>query len=88
MPPRLEEEHSRRHQSHRLSASMPNRLLCCVVRAGTSWGNDAWQLAVVVVKSEEEEQVVTISTTGKFTYPPIMMFAVVLLPPWGPTPSF
>jgi hypothetical protein len=24
------------------AASMPNWLLCCVVRATTSWGNDAW----------------------------------------------
>ena len=25
-----------------LAASSPNRLLCCVVREGTSWGKDAW----------------------------------------------
>jgi hypothetical protein len=25
-----------------LAASLPNRLLCCVVREGTSWGKDAW----------------------------------------------
>jgi hypothetical protein len=25
-----------------LAASLPNRLLCCVLREGTSWGKDAW----------------------------------------------
>ncbi len=25
-----------------LAASLPNWLLCCVVREGTSWGKDAW----------------------------------------------
>jgi len=67
---------------------MPNWLLCCVVRAGTSWGNDAWQLAAVVVKSEEEEQEAKISTTGKFTHQSIMAVAIILRPPWGSTPGF
>ncbi len=26
-----------------LAASMLNRLLCCIVREGTLWGNDAWR---------------------------------------------
>jgi hypothetical protein len=45
-------------------------------------------VAAVVAKYEEEEQEVTIPTTGKFVRQPIMAVAVILWPPWGPTPGF
>jgi hypothetical protein len=45
-------------------------------------------MVAVAAKYEEEEQEVMIPTTGKFIPRPIMAVAVVLRPPWGPTPGF
>ncbi len=45
-------------------------------------------MVAVAVKQEEEEQEVTIPITGKFVPCSIMVVAVVLWPPWGPTPGF
>jgi hypothetical protein len=44
--------------------------------------------AAVAAKSEEEEQEEMIPTTGEFAHRLIMAIAIVLQPPWGPTPGF
>jgi hypothetical protein len=45
-------------------------------------------MAAAAAKSEEEEQEETIPTTGEFAHQSIMAVAIVLRPPWGPTPRF
>jgi hypothetical protein len=45
-------------------------------------------VAAVVAKSKEEDQEETFPTTGEFAHQSIMAVAVVLQPPWGPTPGF
>ncbi len=47
-----------------------------------------WYVVAAATKLVEEEQEETILTTGEFVHWLIMGVAVVLQPPWGPTPGF
>ncbi len=45
-------------------------------------------MAEVAAKKEEEEQEEMNPTTGEFAQRSIMVAAIVLRSPWGPTPGF
>jgi hypothetical protein len=81
-----DDEHPRRHQScwlGSLCAKLVVRLRC----PGREIVGE-WCMAAVATKKEEEEQEVTIPTTGKSVPRSIMAVAIILWPPWVPTPGF
>jgi hypothetical protein len=45
-------------------------------------------VAAAEAKLEEEKREETIPTTCEFAHQSIMAVAIVLPPPWGPTPGF
>jgi hypothetical protein len=68
------------------AASTPNWLLCCILQTATLLGNDVWRQRQK--KSEEEKWEETIPTTSECAHRLIMVVAVVLRPPLGPTLGF
>jgi hypothetical protein len=67
------------------AASTPNWLLCCVVREGTSWGNDAWRRWRQNMRKRSKKW--QFLHDAIFLHQSIMAVNIILRPLWGHAPG-